>query len=253
MKTQIVLTVSESKRLIAKGICELEMVKRALSEGLVIVPTGSTNGYIVEELLGKSIDKTGYMSGKTLPSKLDQSQLKVGERIPDVVFKNGEVTEELERHTAAENMSKDDVFIKGANALNYEKKVAGILIGHPAGGTIGSAIGHIVGKRGNLVIPVGLEKCIGSDIYEMAKLSNQDSEVYDSVPRLWPVQGTIVTEIEALEILFDVKVWQIGAGGLAGAEGSVRLLLDGTKEELDEVKKIIDEIQGEPPFYEFNS
>ncbi|MFW5992133.1 MAG: hypothetical protein ACOCQN_02980 [Halanaerobiaceae bacterium] len=251
MKTQIVLTVSESKRLIAKGVCKLAMVQRALKQGLIIIPTGSTNGYIIEELTDIEFDKTGYMTGQTLPARVDPGNLNRGDRAPDVVLEKGRLNRELDRITAAENMDKDDVFIKGANALNYEKGVVGVLIGHPAGGTIGGAIGHIIGKRGNLVIPVGLEKCISSDIYEMAELANKDNNDYDSsVPRLWPLQGTIVTEIEALEILFDVKVSQLAAGGLGGAEGSVRLLADGNREEIDKLKEFIDEIQGEPEFYQ---
>ncbi len=250
MKTQIILTVAESKRLIAKGVCRLSMVQKAFKKGLVILPTGSTNSYIVEELLERPFKKTAYMTGQTLPAKLDSSTLKKGERPADIVFKNGELSAELDRITAAENMSKDDVFIKGANALNYEKGVAGVLIGHPAGGTIGAALGHIIGKRGNLVIPVGLEKCISSDIHKMADLANQNNEDYISVPRLWPIQGAIITEIEALEILFTVKASQLAAGGLAGAEGAVRLLIDGTKEELDKVSELIEKIQGEGAFYE---
>ena len=251
MKTEIILTVAESKRLIAKGVKEMKMVKNAFKDGLLVVTSGSTDGYIVEELLEKNIDKTGYMTGKTLPATVNTNHLKVGDSIPDVVFKNGELTEDLDRKTAAENFDKEDVYIKGANALNYKKGVAGICIGHPAGGTIGAAIGHIIGKRGNLVIPVGLEKCISSDIYEMADKLNEDQEEYDSVPRLWPVRGEIITEIEALEILFDVEVNQIAAGGLAGAEGGVRLLVEGEKAELKEVKEFVEGIHGEPPFYEF--
>lgn len=251
MKTQIILTVAESKRLIAKGVKELEMVQNAFSDGLVVVTSGSTNGYVVEELLEEEIDKTGYMTGKTLPAEVKQSQLQVGDSIPDVVFQKGERTEELDRQSAAENMSEDDVFIKGANALNYEKGIAGVLIGHPAGGTVGGSLGHIIGKRGNLIIPIGLEKCISSDILEMEQKLNQPGEEYDGVPRIWPLRGTIVTEIEALETLFDVKVSQMAAGGLAGAEGGVRLLVDGNKNELDRVKEFVNEIQGEPEFYEF--
>ena len=251
MKTQVVLTVAESKRLIAKGVSELGMIKRAFNEGLVVVSSGSTNGYVVEELFGESIDKTGYMTGKTLPSGVKMSQLKVGQSISDVVFKDGELTEEYDRQSASENMSKDDVFVKGANALNYKKGVAGVLIGHPAGGTVGGSLGHIFGKRANLVIPIGLEKCISSDIYEMAEKVNMDNEEYEGVPRLWPIRGTIVTEIEALQILFDVEVNQLAAGGLAGAQGAVRLLVDGDKKELDKLNKYIDKIHGEPEFYQF--
>lgn len=47
MKRQFVLTVSESKRLIAKGVAALPEVKRAMEEGMVVVATGTTNAYVL--------------------------------------------------------------------------------------------------------------------------------------------------------------------------------------------------------------
>ncbi len=55
MRLNIVLTVSESKRLIAKGVAKLEFVQKARQEGTVAIAKGSTNGYVVEEILGKPI------------------------------------------------------------------------------------------------------------------------------------------------------------------------------------------------------
>ena len=40
---------------------------------------------------------------------------------------------------------------------------------------------------------------------------------------LWAVSGLIYTEIEALEELAGVEVYPVGAGGIAGAEGGLRL------------------------------
>ena len=227
----------------------MTVVKQAMKKGMVVVTSGSTNGYLVEELLAKKIDKTGYMTGKTLPASVSEKDLIKGEAIGDIIFKNGKLTDEYNRQTAAENLQQDDVFIKGANALNYQQGVAGICIGHPAGGTVGGALGHIIGKRAHLLIPVGLEKCTGTDIYQMAELANQGSDEFDSVPRLWPVKGIIVTEIEALQTLFPVKAYHLASGGLAGAEGAVRLIVEGEPEIISSLKDFIAEIQGEPPFY----
>lgn len=247
MKKAYVLTVAESKRLIAKGIAKMNLVKNAMEKGLVVVSSGSTNGYIVEELLGEKIDKTGYMTGKTLPAKLNPQDLNIGENIADIVFTDGKLNSKLDRVSAAENFKAGDVFIKGANALNYQNKVAGILIGHPAGGTIAAALGHIIGKRANLIIPIGLEKCISSDIYEIESILNQAD--VKKAPKMLAVRGHIFTEIEALETLFNVQVKQIAAGGLAGAEGGVWLLVEASEEKLSKVDSFLDEIQGEPPFY----
>ena len=157
MKRQVVLTVSESKRLIAKGVAALPEVQRAMKEGIVVVSTGTTNGYVLEELWGKKIDKRRYRSGITTPNEPEKLEEPKGEQIPDVVFRKGEVAEELDRFTSVEHMGRGDVFIKGANAIDYEKGVAGVLIGSPIGGTLGGVLGNIIGKRITMVIPVGLE------------------------------------------------------------------------------------------------
>ena len=55
MMMSAVLTVSESKRLIAKGVAASEVLQTALENGTVAVAKGTTNSYIVEELLGEEI------------------------------------------------------------------------------------------------------------------------------------------------------------------------------------------------------
>ncbi len=63
------------------------------------------------------------------------------------------------------------------------------------------------------------------------------------------VTGTIVTEIEALKILCDADAVLYAAGGIAGAEGSVRLLLEGDKNKLETALKLVnEEVQSEPAF-----
>lgn len=50
------LTVSEGKRLIAKGIMAMPSVKEKLEKGMIIVTKGTTNTYIAEELLNKVLN-----------------------------------------------------------------------------------------------------------------------------------------------------------------------------------------------------
>ncbi|MFN3422082.1 MAG: hypothetical protein ACK40X_10210 [Armatimonadota bacterium] len=77
------------------------------------------------------------------------------------MLKNGEPVEGLTVIEAVKQMKRGDVFIKGANALDYKRKVAGILVGHPEGGTIGATTGTVIARRIEFVIPVGLEKQVG--------------------------------------------------------------------------------------------
>ncbi len=65
---------------------------------------------------------------------------------------------------------------------------------------------------------------------------------------MWPVTGTIVTEIEAMALLAGVDAYLYSAGGIAGAEGSVRILVDGADEEVEAAAKLIESIKGEPRY-----
>ena len=69
MKTEVVLTVAESKRLIAKGVAALDYVQDKLQKGVIVVASGSTNGCLYEELTGQKIDRRAYLTGRTTPAK----------------------------------------------------------------------------------------------------------------------------------------------------------------------------------------
>jgi hypothetical protein len=245
MKRQFVLTVAESKRLIAKAVATLPEVQRAMKEGTVVVATGTTNAYVLEELWGRKIDKRCYRSGITTPDEPERSPEPQGEKIPDVVFVKGKVEPKYDRVNAVKDMKKGDVYIKGANALNYDDNVAGVLIGGMDGATMGNTIGHIIGKQLQLIIPVGLEKLTYEDINVLHLLASEED--YEG-PRMWPITGTIISEIEALGILAGVDAYLYSAGGIAGAEGSVRILVEGTDEEIEATLELINSIKGEPRY-----
>ena len=248
MTIEVVLTVAESKRLIAKGVKELDVVKRAMEHGIVAVSKGTTETYVAEELLGEKIVPFAYTLGVTAPKGWKrESETPMGKRA-DLVFKDGKPVEGLSVIEAARQMSAGDVFLKGANALNYQEEVAGILVGDPMGGTIGGAIGPVVARKAHLVIPVGLEKCIPFDIAALSRDIPASWEEGSRGSSLMPVTGLIVTEIEALETLVDVEVAQIAAGGVCGAEGSVRLLIEGTPGQVAEAESVLNEIYGEKAF-----
>jgi hypothetical protein len=247
MLCEIVLTVSESKRLIAKGVAAMPAVRDALADGVVAVATGSTNAYIVEELTGKPIEKNAYMTGATLPAGIGRKGL-LSRKVPDVVFRKGEPVEGAQATEIVGEMGPGDVFIKGANAVHYQTGKAGILIGHPTGGTIGATIGTIVSRRIALVVPVGLEKCVAEPIEDVQTFMGGDKGCEGSVTSIWPIDAQIITEIEALKLLTGADAMQSVAGGLAGAEGAVRLVARGTAEEIGRVTELADAVHGEPPF-----
>jgi hypothetical protein len=246
MKAQVTLTVSESKRLIARGVAALDVVRQKMRRGIVMVSTGTTNAYVLEELLGERFDKRTYVTGRFTPAGKVLDWPKTNR--PDAVFRDGRLAPELNRFSAVKVMQPGDLFIKGANALNYERGLAGIWVGGEGGGTIGGTLGYIIARRLRLLLPVGLEKCVPYPIEAAAAAVGAEEEALGSVVSLFPVWGQVFTEIEAFRALADVEAIPCGAGGIAGAEGAVSLLLRGDGDAMRAAMGIVEQVRGEPAF-----
>jgi hypothetical protein len=248
-KILITLTPSESKRLIAKGVTNLKEVQRALKHGTIIISLGTTNAYVAEEILNalpgseRGIDRQRYASG--VITSEGTCIVPKAEREKEVLVKNGKISDESIEN-AIDELSPEDVFIKGANALDATK-TAGIFMAHAAGGTIGTALGTVMARGVNFIIPVGIEKTIPYSITEAAKRVGKE-RFYKSVGKpvgLMPVHGTVITEVEALEILGADEAVPIGAGGVDGGEGSVVICAEGSAAKMDELMALITQIKGE--------
>jgi hypothetical protein len=237
------LTVSESKRLIAKGMAQADFVVRAMNEGTLAMGPGTTNAYIMEEFTGDTFDKKKFVTGCTLPHAFDGPKLSYTH--PDLVIRKDERLN-IKASEALPDMGPGDVFVKGVNAINYERKQAAVLIGHPTGGGVGSQIGRVVSRRICYLHPVGLEKSVSFDLNEAANRVNRDPG--GKGPTLWVVPGMIFTEIEALHVLTGVEAMHIAGGGVGGAEGAAWLSIFGTKEQLSKTEEAIQSVRGEPAF-----
>ncbi|MFQ6093225.1 MAG: hypothetical protein ACE5OR_11235 [bacterium] len=239
MKALFVLTPKESKRLIAKGIAALPEVKRASERGTIIVGWGSTCAYVAEELLGERIECERYIAGYITGGELRLSE---GEkRMKPVVLKDGRSVD-VHPKDALAAFGRNDVFIKGANAIDPEGNV-GILLQNEFGGTIGTALGILAARGSHLIIPVGLEKLIPSvrEASNRCGLETLDYATGRKVGLMPLMYGRAVTEIDALKLLADVDVLHIASGGLADSQGAVTLAVSGDE---GEVKKAISIIEG---------
>ena len=98
------------------------------------------------------------------------------QKLPDVIFKNGNLVRNLNRFEAVKQMKEGDVFIKGANAINYEKKVAGILMTDLNGGTIGGCIEPCYSTQSKFNNSYRPEKLVANDIIETSKLFPSDTK-----------------------------------------------------------------------------
>ncbi len=247
LRAVLAFTPSESKRLIAKGVAGMPAVRAALADGDVVVAHGSTNVYVAEELLGCCPRREQFMSGQVINGVLCQTAPE--EKPPIIRIVRGQLMGPLPTmEETLRGFGTTGVFIKGANAVDPDGN-AGVLCAHPQGGTIGFAYGLISVHGLQLIVPVGLEKLVPS-VPNAARHLGQDTLYYHSglkVGMLPITNGIVVTEIQALEILFDVTAVHVGGGGVNGSEGAVVIAIEGEKTELDRAIELYEDIKGEPP------
>lgn len=244
------LTVAEGKRLIARGVAALPCVRRAMAEGIVVVTRSTTSGYVLEELLGHQIDRTRFVTGKTLPAERPElAKLLTGD-LGSAVFVNGALREGMEVEDALEHMKAGDVIIKSPNALDYARGVVGYLIGAAGGGTVGATLGSVHGRNFHFVAPCGLEKQVAGDLTE-ASIEVTAAAENRRGPGIWVTPAEIVTELDALEMLAGVDALQIGAGGVLGAEGAAWIAVLGSEQAIAAALELVEAVRGEPSMMEY--
>jgi hypothetical protein len=251
---QVVLTPAAGKRLIAKAIATHPDVQSTLNSGIVVIVAGTTNGYVAEEILaliGQSngFNRKCFYRGIVLPPA--QLMSETGRRpdesgFPgDVVIAQGKWLKGKTIYDVIDDLKHGDVILKGANALDVLGKRAAVLIGHPEGGTVITALKAVVGKRVRLIIPVGLEKRIFGNLDEIVTRMNASES---SGPRILPIPGEVFTEIDAISLLSEVKCDLVASGGVGGAEGAIWLNITGDVGKVNHITSLISSILNEPPF-----
>jgi hypothetical protein len=245
MIAQISLTPAESKKLIAKAIVQMDIVRRAAKEGMIVLHPSSSTYFIVEELTGSKPKTNVWVCGVVAPRGTciemgtmtgEQSSIASGGGPADFrhswVLRDGKLSAGDKLSELLEQMGPGDVYIKGVNALDPQGNV-GVLIGGPEGGTIGRVLSAWKKKHFNLVFPVGLEKLIPVPIGQASKEAKRPSYAMGVAVSLLPCPGgKTVTELDAIEILSGAKAIPIAAGGLGGAEGAVTLVIKGNEEDV---------------------
>ena len=242
----VVLNPSESRRLLAKATAALPEVRHAMEHGTIIIGRGITNAYVTEELLGIRIEpKAGLTYGMVCGGITTGNSGTPA--CTHHVIRRGKAVEGADSKVEILSFGPDDVFIKGANAIDPEGN-AGILTSSLTGGTIGMAWPVVTPRGSHLILPVGLEKLIPS-VMEAARHSGVYYFKYSmGMPaRLTPVVPcTVVTELQALAVLAGVKATQIASGGVGGSEGAVVLSIEGEETAVEKAFELVKSIKGEP-------
>jgi hypothetical protein len=252
---QFTITTSAGKRLIAKALALNPTTKCVLKKGTLVIIAGTTNGYIAEEVLKtqgeKGFSRKHFFRGIILPpggATTKEGRLTDESKFPgDVVITDGVWQKGKSIEDVVDSLKEGDVILKGANALDLERRQGAVLIGHPKAGTIALSLQAVAGRRVKLIVPVGLEKRIQGDLFGLAeKLNSPGADGY----RLLPVPGQVFTEIDAIKQLTGADAEMVAAGGVCGAEGSILLAVTGTKAQEKAAEQVLASVASELPFAE---
>ncbi|MCW4014802.1 MAG: hypothetical protein NWF06_00350 [Candidatus Bathyarchaeota archaeon] len=250
---QLTFTPSAGKRLIAKALAANPQVLSTLKKGTLAIIAGTTNGYVAEEILKhldiKGFSKTHFFRGITLPPSgtvTTEGRLEDESKFPgDVIITDGVWQKGKTIGDVVDSLKEGDVILKGANALDMKRKQAAVLIGHPKAGTIALAMQAVAGRRVKLIIPVGLEKRVNTDLHALTeKLNAPEADGY----RMFLVPSQVFTEIEAIKQLTGATAELIASGGVCGAEGSYLLAVTGTKTQEKDAERLWASVASEPLF-----
>lgn len=242
----VVLTPAESKRLIAKAVAALPIVRRALENGRVAIAGGTTNAFVAEEILGRRLEeKAAYTAGIVTEGICCVTP--ADGRVPPFFLEKGS-PQNVRLGEFIEGFTADDVFIKGANAVDTQGNV-GVLVGSADGGTVGTALSRVTAMGAHYVAPVGLEKLVPS-VPEAARLTGVGRWRYSmgmGVGLFCVPTAKVLTEVEAFCILAGVRAILTAAGGVGGSEGAAILTLDGSADAVEKGFRIAESVKGEPP------
>lgn len=260
MRAQVTLTPSESKKLLSKAIAAMKPIQEAKEKGLIVIHPSSTTIFLVEELIGKRPEGP-WVFGVTFPKGMciswelqQRSYLSLPDpgRGHDVgkfpfswVLEKGTFKTMLPLDSLLDRMGEEDVYVKGANAVDAEGK-AGVLYASLAAGTIGRVLSASKRKGFTILLPIGLEKLIPTPIDKAARAASREkTDAAMGIPvGLIPVLGEVVTEVEAIGILTGAEAVPVAAGGLGGAEGSVTLVIQGTEERVNRALQVVKSVKG---------
>ena len=243
---QISLTPAAGKRLIALALANQKELLDAAKERCLVIVAGTTNTYIAKEILEAIGEKgftgkhffRGIVSGQPVPSDLPEMD-------GDVVIEKGKWIHGKTIQEVAPSLKTGDIILKGANAVDLKTGEAAVLIGHPAGGTLAGIFEAAIGRRVQVIVPVGVEKRVDGPVSTLCQQCN-DPEA--SGVRLAPAPGKAYTEIDAICDLTGAKAHLIAAGGICGYEGCAWFQCTGTAEQLEMLKQCWQQVRDTPAY-----
>ena len=227
MKASVVLNSTTAKRLIAQGVAAHPLVVAALTGRTVVVTMGTTNGYVASELLGDPIDQGAFAAG-VIDDRWNINA-RLGEAT-DLVLNDGTQIP-FDEKTVLGALTAGDVIIKGGNALDPFGTV-GVLLAAATGGTVGRYVPTAIARGVDVLIPISVAKSVHTSIADLSlEMGSRKLGLSMGLPcGMYPLIGQVISEIEALKLLFDVRATHVCSSGIGEGQGSVSLLIEGEEE-----------------------
>ena len=243
---QLLLTVSMGKRLIARGLMADQTVREAMTSNRLLIVAGTTDACVAQEALRAvssdvDLDPRFFRRGVTLAPG---AKAEGGQTTFDLLIDHGTARTDRTVFDIAPELTEGDIILKGANAVYLPGKEAGVLIGHPQGGTMMPILSAALGRRVRIIVPAGLEKRVDRPIGELVRLVNGPET---EGCRMCPIPGRVFTELDAVRTLTGASAELLAAGGVLGAEGAVYLAVTGDEEQLEAVRAVYRDLRDEPP------
>ena len=248
MKATFVLTPAEARRLIAKAVIQMPEFQKAWKDAYVLLAGGTTNAFIAQELLGDmSIESGRCTVGLSCEGLLCVTEPSSRKSFPNVFYKGQPVDKKIDE--ALQDYHADTIIIKGANAFDLEGHV-GIITSGFNGGTVPNFIGYMTSKGLKWISPVGYDKLVPSVPAASRALggANHIDISMGADPGMYCLSSAdIITEVEAIKMMFNCEAKVVCASGIGGNEGAHYWAVDG--EEAD-IKALVDylerNVKGEP-------
>ena len=256
MRALVVLTPSESKKLIGKAVLAMEAVKKARESGTVVIHPSSSTFHMIEELRNATPEGL-WVCGIVVPrgmciarENFESTATSGGHRGPGDfphawVVKGGQVSRGDRLIDELNALSPEDVYIKGVNALDPEGNV-GVLVGNRTGGTIGVVVGAAHRRGFQIIAPTSLAKYIPIPIREAAQqIGVRRTDKTMGLPvSLMRIPAKVVTEVDAFKVITGADAVVVAAGGLGGGEGALSFALRGTTAQVEEAYTLAESVKG---------
>ena len=181
MKAEFIFTVTESKWLIAKCIAKMDRVQKALREGIIAMHPSTSVYYLFYELTGSYPDVSKvWITGMNVPkgmcgeantmlthkhhdktapdTSVAKALLDAGSYSCTLVVNKGNPESGWTINQLIEKMGPGDIYFKGPNGVDINKRPAVLIGSKDSNGTIGLMVNGAKKKGYEVITPCGVRE-----------------------------------------------------------------------------------------------